>query len=287
MNSALPGSESLTPALAGTVWDELIAGLEVGVPLHDNGGAVVAANRRAAELLGVPMTDLLNGLRPDGWELRDDSGRRLPSVAGLVTQVLRAGMPTTGPFIVAPHGLPFRRLWGEVYPVFLRGEQLVVTVLHPVQADPRRGKGLLDPLTELPIRPLLFDRVEQALRRARTHGTMVSVVLADLRRLGEINETWGVEQGDRVLALVAERLREELREDHTIARYGGGTFAVVADHPHGTAEPIASRVKGIVESRVQLGAGLPRPTVRTGWATSDGGATVHELISDAENRLAH
>jgi diguanylate cyclase (GGDEF)-like protein len=285
MNTPPPGSESVTPALVGTVWDELIAGLKVGVLLHNNGGAVVAANHRAAELLGVPKTDLLNGLRPDGWELCDDSGRRLPLVAGLFAQVLNAEMPTTGPFVIALHGLPFRRLWAEVYPVSLRGEQLMITVLHPVQTDLRRSKGLLDPLTELPTRPLLFDRIEQALRRARTHGTLVSVILADLRRLAEINKTWGFEQGDRVLALVAERLREELREDHTIARYGGGTFAIVADHPHGTAEPIASRVKGIVESRVHLGAGLPRPTVRTGWATSDGRSTVHELIGDAENRL--
>jgi diguanylate cyclase (GGDEF)-like protein len=287
MSPAMPGSETVAPILVGTVWDELIAGLKVGVLLHDNGGAVLAANRQAAELLGVPKAELLNGLRPDGWELCDDSGRRLPELAGLFAQILRAEMPVTGPFVIALHGMPFRRLWAEVYPAFMRGEQLMITVLHPVQTDLRRSKGLLDPLTGLPTRPLLFDRIEQALRRARTHGTMVSVILADLRGLAEINDTWGFERGDQLLTLIAERLREELREDHTVARYGGGTFAIVADHPHGTGEPIADRGKKIVEGRVHLGSGLPRPTVRTSWATSDGHGTVHELIGTAESRLKH
>lgn len=287
MSTALPGSATAAPTLVGTVWDELIGGLKVGVLLHNDSGAVVAANRRAAELLGVPKADLLNGLRPDGWELCDDSGAPLPELAGLFGQVLRAAMPATGPFVITMHGTPFRRLWAEVYPVPMRGEQLMVTVLQPVQTDLRRSKGLLDPLTGLPSRPLLFDRIEQALRRARTHGTMVSVILTDLRKLGEINDTWGFEHGDRLLTLIGERLREELREDHTVARYGGGTFAVVADHPYGTGEPIAERIKRIAEGRVHLGDGLLHPMVRTGWATSDGRSTVHELIGRAESRLRH
>jgi diguanylate cyclase (GGDEF)-like protein len=285
MNGALPGSEAVAPILVGTVWDELVAGLKVGVLLHNGSGAVLAANGRAADLLGVPKTDLLNGLRPDGWEVCDDSGARTPELADLFGQVLRAAMPATGPFVITMHGVPYRRLWAEVYPVPLRGEQLMVTVVHPVQTDLRRSKGLLDPLTGLPNRALLFDRLEQALTRARTHGTMVSVILTDLRRLGEINASWGFEQGDRLIGLVAARLREELRADHTVARYSGGTFAVIADHPHGTGEPIADRVKGIAEARVCLGDGLLHPSVRTGWATSDGAGTVHELIGLAEARL--
>jgi diguanylate cyclase (GGDEF)-like protein len=287
MSFALPESRSVAPPLGGTIWDELVAGLRVGVLLHDGAGAVLAANRRASELLGVPRTDLLNGLRPDGWEVCDDSGAPLPELADIFGQVLRAAMPAAGPFIITVHGEPYRRLWAEVYPVPLRGEQLMATVLHPVQTDFRRSKGLLDPLTGLPNRTLLFDRLEQALTRARTHGTMTSVVLADLCRLGEINKTWGFALGDRLLTMIADRLRKELRADHTVARYGGGTFVVVADHPHGTGEPIADRIKRIAEGRVNLGPGLLHPAVRSSWATSDGSSTVHELIDRAETRLRH
>jgi diguanylate cyclase (GGDEF)-like protein len=275
----------MAPILAGTIWNELVTGLAVGVLLHDGAGAVLAANERAGELLGVPLIDLLNGSRPDGWEICDDSGAPLPELADIFGQVLRAAMPATGPFIITMHGEPFRRLWAEVYPVPMRGQRLMLTVLHPVQTDFRRGKGLLDPLTGLPNRMLLFDRLEQALTRARTHGTMTSVILADLCRLGEINQAWGFASGDRLLTQIAERLREELRADHTVARYGGGTFAVIADHPHGTAEPIAQRVKEIADARVNLGSGPIHPTVRTGWATSDGGSTVPELLDVAESRL--
>jgi diguanylate cyclase (GGDEF)-like protein len=286
MSTALPGSRSGASILVGTIWDELIGGLEVGVLLHDSAGAVLAANERAGELLGVPRIDLLNGLRPDGWQLCDDSGAALPELAGIFSQVQRAETPATGPFVITTHGEAFRRLWAEVYPVPLRGGQKhLLTVLHPVQVDFRRGKGLLDPLTGLPNRMLLFDRLDQALTRARTHGTMTSVVLADVGRLGEINRSWGFEAGDRLLTQVAERLRKELRADHTVARYSGGTFAVIADHPHGTAEPIAQRVKEIAETRVNLGAGMVNPTVRTGWASSDGNRTVPELLDIVETRL--
>ena len=287
MSTALPGSRSVAPLLVGTIWDELVAGLKVGVLLHDGAGAVLAANRRAGELLGVARADLLNGLRPDGWAACDDSGARLPEPADIFAQVLRAAMPATGPFIVTKDGEPARRLWAEVYPVPLRGEQLMVTVLHPVQSDFRSSKGLLDPLTGLPNRTLLFDRLEQSLTRSRTHGTMTSVILTDLCRLSEINKTWGFSLGDRLLTLIADRLREELRADHTVARYGGGTFVVVADHPHGTGEPIAERIKRIAEGRVNLGSGLLHPAVRTSWATSDGASTGHELIGLAETRLRH
>ena len=92
MSTTLPGSRSVAPILVGTIWDELVAGLKVGVLLHDGAGAVLAANRRAGELLGVPAADLLNGLRPDGWEVCDDSGARLPDLADIFGQVLRAEM---------------------------------------------------------------------------------------------------------------------------------------------------------------------------------------------------
>lgn len=286
MSTALPWSRAVPAAVGGTIWDELVAGLRVGVLLHDGAGGVLAANQRAGELLGVPKTDLLNGLRPDGWEVRDDSGAPLPKMADIFDQVLRAEIPAAGPFIVTRHGKPFRRLWADLYPVPLRGEHIMLTVLHPVQHDFRRSKGLLDPLTGLPNRTLLFDRLEQALTRARTHGTMTSVILADLGRLGEINENWGFAVGDKLIKSIADRLRNELRADHTIARLGG-TFVVVADHPHGTAEPIADRVKQIAEGRVNLGPGVPPPTVRTAWASSDGTSTVHDLFDLAEHRLRH
>jgi diguanylate cyclase (GGDEF)-like protein len=276
---------TVSPVLTGTIWDELVAGLAMGVVLHDAAGAVLAANRRATELLEVAPLDLLNGQRPDGWAVCDESGSPLPQVAELSAQVITAGIPATGPFVVTLHGVVRRRLWAEIFPVPMRGACLLVSVLHPVQTDLRRSKGLLDPLTGLPNRALLFDRLEQALVRARTHGIMASVVLADLRGLGRINTNRGFAGGDQLISQVARRLRAELREDHTVARYAGGTFAVVADHPHGTGEPISERIRTIAQRRVTVGRDPLRPSVRTSFATSDGNTTCHELIRLAESRL--
>jgi diguanylate cyclase (GGDEF)-like protein len=281
----MSGMGAATPALAGAIWTELVTELGVGVLVQNGDGVVLAANPRAADLLGVPRGDLLSGCRPEGWQVCDDSGAPLPNWSDLAVQVLRAGVPATIPFAVTMRGVPHSRLWAEVHPVLHRGEPLLLTVVHPVQADIWRSKGLLDPLTTLPSRALLLDRLDQALRRARTHGTVATLVLMDVRGLAEINKAWGFENGDELLVLLAARLRDGLRADHTVARYSGGTFAVVADHPQGTGEAIAARVRQIAERRADIGHGLLHPSVRSCWVSSGGDHTVHQLICSAEARL--
>lgn len=268
-------------ASVGSIWTDL----GLGVLLQNEIGAVLTANTMAAALLGVSRDDLLAGSRPTGWRLCDDSGAPLPQWADLVEQIVRAGMSATIPLAVSMPGLPTRRLLAEVHPVPHRGDPLLLSLLRPVQTDIWRGAGLLDPLTALPNRPLLLDRLEQALQRAHTHGTLTTLVLADVRGLGEINEEWGFHHGDELLAVLAARLRDGLRDDHTVARYSGGTFAVVADHPKGTGEPIAAKVRHLAQRRVDLGRGLLHPGVRTGWMTSNGEHTVHQMICLADARL--
>ncbi len=88
--------------------------------------------------------------------------------------------------------------------------------------------ALHDSLTELPNRLLFSDRVGQALLAARRDGTGFAILLIDLDRFKEINDTLGHQSGDRVLEEVAERLRRTLRESDTVARLGGDEFALLA-----------------------------------------------------------
>ncbi len=84
-----------------------------------------------------------------------------------------------------------------------------------------------DPLTSLPNRALLLDRLERAVVGARRHGTDVGVLLIDLDRFKEINDTLGHETGDALLQQVGERISGELRSVDTLARLGGDEFVVV------------------------------------------------------------
>ena len=91
-----------------------------------------------------------------------------------------------------------------------------------------------DMLTGLPNRAVFRDRLSQALARARRNGTLVALMFFDLDRFKQINDTLGHGTGDRVLQVVAARLKEQLREVDTISRLGGDEFTLIAE---GTGEP--------------------------------------------------
>jgi diguanylate cyclase (GGDEF)-like protein len=95
------------------------------------------------------------------------------------------------------------------------------------QAAASRHQALHDPLTGLPNRILFHDRLEQALRHAEREQEPLAVLMVDLDRFKEVNDTMGHANGDLLLQLVGPRLRAVLRARDTIARMGGDEFAVL------------------------------------------------------------
>lgn len=104
------------------------------------------------------------------------------------------------------------------------------------QAEQNRHLALHDSLTGLPNRTLLHDRARQALRTARRSGHATAVLMLDLDRFKEINDTLGHRYGDGLLQSVADRLREVLRETDTAVRLGGDEFAALAVNLTDSAE---------------------------------------------------
>jgi diguanylate cyclase (GGDEF)-like protein len=106
---------------------------------------------------------------------------------------------------------------------------LFSSVLRRVQVQRRDAvyDSRHDALTGLPNRALLADRFDQALRAGRELGTSTGLLLIDLDRFKEVNDTLGHHVGDQLLIQIGPRLRRALREVDTVARLGGDEFAIL------------------------------------------------------------
>jgi len=104
--------------------------------------------------------------------------------------------------------------------------------------------ALHDALTGLPNRTLFRDRTHQAIHEASRYGTTSAILCLDLDNFKNVNDTLGHPAGDKLLAIVATRLKDIMRESDTVARLGGDEFAIVmhdVDEIH-AAEIIAQRI---------------------------------------------
>ncbi|PLX86494.1 MAG: hypothetical protein C0617_00855 [Desulfuromonas sp.] len=86
-----------------------------------------------------------------------------------------------------------------------------------------------DALTNLPNRLLFQDRLQQGLHKARRGGQKLAVMFLDLDRFKNVNDSLGHEIGDRMLQAVARRLREQVRQADTVARFGGDEFVIMLE----------------------------------------------------------
>ena len=115
--------------------------------------------------------------------------------------------------------------------------------------------ALLDSLTGLPNRRLLADRMQRAIDRAADDPeAKVGLILLDIDRFKDINDTLGHDHGDELLQQVAERLRHDLRDDDVVARLGGDEFAILLPDVRtvANAERLAMRVRGLFSRPFEL-----------------------------------
>ena len=133
--------------------------------------------------------------------------------------------------------------------------------------------ALHDQLTSLANRALLEDRLDQALTRYRRTGEQVALLMLDLDRFKQVNDTLGHNAGDMLVQEVGERLRSLVRESDTVARIGGDEFAIVQISPKGEADVrrLCERIIDIIRKPFIIGEREARVGVSIGavFATRD------------------
>ena len=140
-------------------------------------------------------------------------------------------------------------LFGVIWPIALTSAVAVVLVMSflyrsivelvkelETREASAQHQALHDQLTGLANRALLEDRLDQALTRYRRSGEQVALLMLDLDRFKQVNDTLGHNAGDKLVAEVGERLLSLVRETDTVARIGGDEFAIVQVGPKGEAD---------------------------------------------------
>lgn len=119
--------------------------------------------------------------------------------------------------------------------------------------------AFVDPLTRLPNRRLMEDRLQQALAFAARTEKLVAVCMMDLDGFKDVNDTFGHAAGDAVLVAVAGRLQQVVRTNDTVARMGGDEFVLLLAglNDVGEAEEILARALAAVREPVRLAGEQP------------------------------
>ncbi|MBV9133059.1 MAG: diguanylate cyclase [Chloroflexi bacterium] len=163
-----------------------------------------------------------------------------------------------------------------------QGRPAIQAVIRDVTLRKRAEEALVhqalhDALTGLPNRVLLMDRLEQALTEAQRRGSPVSLLLMDLDRFKEVNDSLGHHAGDVLLREVSARLRGVLRASDTLARLGGDEFAIVLPDTdaHG-----ANQVSVSLLGQLQLPFDLEGQTVFVGASIGVALAPEHGLEAE-------
>ena len=145
-----------------------------------------------------------------------------------------------------------------------------------------------DALTDLPNRVLLRDRLDQALSHTRRGGRKLAVLMLDLDRFKDVNDTLGHPAGDALLKAVALRLRACVRETALVARLGGDEFSIIEDvqDPVVDATALAERIKRTLCAPFDLGDHQVITGTSIGIAVAPyDGADCDEILKSADLAL--
>jgi Amt family ammonium transporter len=162
-------------------------------------------------------------------------------------------------------------------PMSIEGEIVGACVTFDDITDRKRienelqGRALHDYLTGLPNRALFQDRLDHALSRVQRTGGCIALLYIDLDRFKPVNDRLGHDVGDRVLEMVAGRLKALVRSADTVARVGGDEFAILLEHTESDSQAMiaADRVVSVLRAEMSVKENAVLIGASVGVALSD------------------
>lgn len=230
---------------SGARYRQIVETAREGVLTIGTDMVVSAVNQRAADMLGYKTDELV------GHRISEFYGIDGPAEARFDADSRRQGR------LRGERETTLRRKDGTIVCVLLNESPLIdkegryagqLGVLTDLTernwyAAELAFQAVHDPLTGLPNRLLLVDRLQLALERAEQSSSDIAVLLVDVDKFAEVNTSHGHDGGDQVLVEIARRLADSVREEDTVARFGGDEFAVVSEGTGRFAGTLADRLK--------------------------------------------
>jgi diguanylate cyclase (GGDEF)-like protein/PAS domain S-box-containing protein len=230
--------------------------------------------REAVELLVARLPAL-------GAEIRQPDGSALAHVGtGSATNV-RLPIGGGDELVVTTERDLTREEMGLVRAV---ANTLGIALTHLRDEERIRYEAVHDPLTGLPNRTLLRDRLDRALARSLRDGGATGVLFVDLDNFKEVNDAHGHAAGDAVLVELGRRLQAAVRPTDTVARMGGDEFVVVCEQvDEQSALALGERLEWAIEQPLVLGEIGHRLTASIGIAIGRTGREA--LLRQADEAL--
>jgi diguanylate cyclase (GGDEF)-like protein/PAS domain S-box-containing protein len=263
-----------------------------GIFITDSQGTILRVNRAFTEITGYPAQEAVGNLASMlSADLHDDA----------FPPAVWAALKHAGSW---QGEIYFRRKNGELYPTWesmteVKSEEGQVThfVCHFQDISERKQVqariehlAYHDPLTRLPNRSLLLDRLQQALARNRRRGLRGALLFMDLDRFKNINDSLGHPTGDLLLCEVGSCLTSQVRSEDTVARLGGDEFVVLLAELDGNREMAASEARAVadkIHAAVSRNFDVAGYTLRVGASIGvavfpDGDETADDVLRHAD-----
>ena len=261
----------------------ILSNVQVGV-IFVRDRKIQLANRHAEQIFGYPPGEMQGLIVSDIYQSDDQlsaiesrSVAAITSIDGRYEEELRLKRRDGSLFWARISGCALDATLPQAGSIWVYED----ITLKKAAADEIEKLAFYDPLTLLPNRRLLMDRLRQALSGSVRHGRHCALLFLDLDQFKTLNDTLGHDKGDLLLQQVAKRLAMCIREGDSLSRLGGDEFVIILENLSGSVTEAAAQTQSVGEKIMatlsqpyQLGIYEQHSTTSIGIA----------LFNDVENR---